>query len=58
MAQKTAKHLKSFLKLTDRGSACTSQLLDFCSLNNSLQPVDAIVKFLSIVLGRSAPTYA
>jgi hypothetical protein len=50
--------LKLFLKLDGRGSACTSQLLEFCSLNNSLQPVDAIVKFLSIVLCRSAPTYA
>jgi hypothetical protein len=58
MAQKAAKSLKLFLKLDGRGSACTSQLLEFCSLNNSLQPVDAIVKFLSIVLCRSAPTYA
>jgi hypothetical protein len=33
---------------TCRGNACICQLLEFCSLNGSLQPLDASVKFLSI----------
>ena len=47
-SSESAKSLKSFLKLADRGSACTSQLLEFRSLNNKLQPQPVVVKRLSI----------
>jgi hypothetical protein len=41
-------HVQRKLTRICRGNACTSQLLEFCSLISTLQPQDASVKLLSI----------